>query len=1126
METIPFTEIPHDYFRTPRHESRAAHARLRIDEGAWMGLERLAERISCARQAILLAAFKLQLYRLTAHDEVLIGFHAPSARGETEDLFLPPPASVSIRRTQFTAAQRFRDLLAQVSLEDQDAAFTRDSAPAADINAGYFIPVLFATFVDGGANSARGAVSNPTLAASGVTFEVLLAIQRQGRGAEIRLTYDAALFAPRRMTEFIAQYGFLLQQIAADPDLSCNDYSLVTEKARQILPDPSRSFIAEQEHPITEMFTSRARKNPEATAIVDRQHRWTFAQLEARSNALSHYLIASGTGVGDVVAVFVRRNAAFVVALLGILKAGAAFTILDPAYPVNRLRTQLRQSQPALFLHLDSAGDLPPVLDAYLQQNEIRYLRLPNTPTAVSGDPIGGYATAPPELAISPSNLAYIAFTSGSTGDPKGILGAHNPLSHFITWHRTTFGFSAADRFSMLSGLAHDPVLRDVFTPLCAGATLHIPAQDKLLDPVELFSWLHDNEITITHLTPSLSQIIAAGSAEAGQILPKLRYVFFGGEALTRRVVKDVRAIAPNATCVNFYGATETPQAMAFHEVRGTEGGTRRRHIPIGRGISGVQLLIFNKNNRLVGVGEPGEIHVRTPYLSLGYLGNSALTAEKFPRNPFTDEDGDRLYRTGDLGRYRADGLVEYAGRADRQSKIRGFRVEIGEIEAVLARHPHVVDCHVVVREDARENKQLVAFYRSSAPIHRTDLRGHVAAFLPSYMIPAVFMALEEYPHTPNGKIDHRALLSLLSTLRSEQEAYVAPLSATEKQLTVLWQELFERKLVGIEDDFFDLGGDSLLAVQMFVGIRNRFGLELHLSELFQNATIAAIGRVIDTHRGEQAPPSFQPPASLIAAHQAQNSDMPAVYFVHGNGGNILFMREWQKHLARHRLPLYGFQARGVDGISRPHDSVEDMARDYIAEMRVQQPTGPYFIGGYSGGGSVALEMAAILRRQGEEVPLVLLLDSYHPDVHNRHYSSEEHLRNALRNPFTFVRDRARNVKGRLLTALHRRRIKRYLALNQPIPLELRDLHLYEHISALRQKYVTKAYDGPVVLLKAAEIWAIYDHVAEDLGWRRTLSNLTIRTIPGDHDLLIREPNVGLLISEIATALRQAHANS
>lgn len=454
-------------------------------------------------------------------------------------------------------------------------------------------------------------------------------------------------------------------------------------------------------------------------------------------------------------------------------------------------------------------------------------------------------STEPLARTVGADDLAYVALTSGSTGIPKVIAGTQRPLVHFFEWHTQTWELGPRDRFSVLSGLAHDPLLRDVLGALWAGATACMPDAARIGNPGYLGDWLAEQEVTVCHLTPAMADLVTLWSeGDLVRTLPALRHVFFGGDLLRADTVAALRAPAPAATYVNFYGATETPQAMGWYVV--PECGDVPERMPLGCGIDDVQLLVLNTAGIPAGIGELGEICVRTPYLARGYVDDEALTAQRFVLGPARTGADDRMYRTGDLGRYRPDGTVEFAGREDDQVKVRGFRVELGEVEAALRLHPTVSDVAVSLRADGGREARLVGYVVPKAgtvPAGADELRGFLRVRLPEYMVPAHFVPLERLPLTPNGKLDRRRLPApTMSTERSR----VPPQTATQIAIASIWREVLAADEVGAEDNFFELGGHSLMATRVLSRLRANLGLDLPLRALFEAPTVAGLARIVD----------------------------------------------------------------------------------------------------------------------------------------------------------------------------------------------------------------------------------------------------------------------------------------
>ncbi|HEX6747842.1 MAG TPA: amino acid adenylation domain-containing protein, partial [Longimicrobium sp.] len=458
-----------------------------------------------------------------------------------------------------------------------------------------------------------------------------------------------------------------------------------------------------------------------------------------------------------------------------------------------------------------------------------------------------GYPSTAPAVSVGPDDLAYVAFTSGTTGTPKAIAGTHRPLAHFFGWYARELGLGDADRVSVLSGLAYDPLLRDVFAALTVGGSIAIPDPDQVGTPGWLGGWMRETGVTIVHLTPAMGQILATGTGDAQ--LPALRLACFGGDVLRAGDVARLRAIAPNAEVVNFYGATETPQAMGCFRLP-TGLAEVSPAVPVGRGIDGVELLVVTPSGSLAGIGELGEIAVRTPYLSRGYLNDAELTAARFVANPLTGDPADRVYRTGDLGRYRPDGAVVPAGRVDGQVKVRGFRVELGEVESALASHPAIREAAVMARETEGGDRRLVAYWVPAEGTTQPDaasLRLHLKALLPEYMVPSAWVRLDRLPLTANGKLDRCALPEPEPAAADARTA--APRTPTEEILAQLWAEVLRTESVGVDDDFFALGGHSLLATRLLARVQNALGVVVPLRALFEGPTVAELAARVEEMR-------------------------------------------------------------------------------------------------------------------------------------------------------------------------------------------------------------------------------------------------------------------------------------
>jgi amino acid adenylation domain-containing protein len=917
------------------------------------------------------------------------------------------------------------------------------------------------------------------------------------------------------------------------------------------LPNPSELISSKWFDTIQTRFSQQAQRVPDQVAVVDSFQAWTYAELDKLSSQLANYLRTSGIQSQDVVAIYAHRSAELVWAILGILKAGAAFLILDAKYPASRLIDCSRLAMPKGLLIMETAGNLSSEWEVFLHSQAYHCcLKLPQGVIAAS-NALKGYSSKLLNWESEPDHLAYIAFTSGSTGKPKGILGTHSPVSHFLEWHIQTFDLQASDRFCMLSGLSHDPLLRDIFTPLSLGATLYIPDTEKMLTSRWLATWMNLYRISIVHLTPAINQILCGVlTTDPGTTCVSLRYAFFGGAILTGKDVALVRSLAPNVICINFYGATETPQAMGYYIVPETSvpnyeieaKGSKSPHvqdqtstrIPVGRGIWDVQLLILNDSLHQAGMQELGEIYIRTPYLAKGYLGDENITKERFIPNPFTNTTNDRFYKTGDLGRYNTDGTISLAGRVDNQVKIRGFRVELEEIEIVLNSHPALQQAIVVAQEDIMHNQRLIAYVVSvQSPVDISELRLFLREKLPDYMVPAIFTQLSQLPLNLNGKVDRQALLSSqqanLDVLPQGKESFVAPRNVTEHQLVKIWESLLGVKPIGIRDNYFDIGGNSLLAVNLFTEIEQVFCQQLPINVLLELSTIEQLARSLDEQQSS-APKTGQ--INCLLQIQPGSNRIPPLFCVHEADGHILCYRELAKHLGNEQT-VYGLQPYGINGKNPLYRRLEDMATHFIQEIRALQPEGPYFLCGLCVGGIIAYEIAVQLQAQGQRVALLALFDAaleQSPtlsveDRLNRHLHKffSMNLQEKLGYTFLKIKGKIQRTVRPLLERITLIQYQIYLKTGRYLPFWPRKVPVREILSTAN--YKPQIYSGQATLFRATE-GTLEWHNDPALGWGDlVMGGVETYDIPSRHNEvtdMLAEPYVRVLAEKLRACIDRA----
>ncbi|HEY2161539.1 MAG TPA: amino acid adenylation domain-containing protein, partial [Solirubrobacteraceae bacterium] len=684
----------------------------------------------------------------------------------------------------------------------------------------------------------------------------------------------------------------------------------------------------------------------------------TYAQLEARANRLARHLQALGVRPGAVVAICAERSTEMVVAVLAALKAGAAYAPVDPAYPEERVAFMLADTHIKVLLTQEH-------LRATLPDHAARTVSLDG-----ERDLLASYDDAPVESGATLDDLAYVIYTSGSTGRPKGVAMGHRPLANLLAWQAeqsSSQGSRPSGRRTLqFASLSFDVAFQELFSTWCSGGTLVLIRDDLRRDPEAMLAFIRRQQVERLFLPFVALHNLCEAAEYLSASLPGLREVITAGEQLkATNAVRGFFARHADCTLVNQYGPTESHVVTAF----ALTGPAARWPAlpPIGRPIANARIYLLDARLQPVPIGAAGELYIGGLSLARGYLGREELTAERFIADPFSSDPAARLYRTGDLARYRPDGEIDYLGRADAQLKIRGFRVEPGEIEAALRGHPGIREALVLAQEDAGE-KRLVAYLISeNGAIAPEDLRTLLSRSLPSYMVPSAFAFLDEFPLSPNGKVDRTRLAG--TPVGGEARELTAPRTETEHRLAAIWSAVLAVDEIGVHDSFFDLGGHSLMAVRLFSEIERKLGVRLPMSTLFEDATIARQAELVERERREET--RWR---SLVPMRPG-DGDVP-LFLIGWAGGEVLPYRDLVENLDP-TLPVYGLRAPGVDHRAVPLATVESLAAYYVDEIRRVQPHGPYRLGGFCFSGLIVYEMARQLLEHGETTTTLALIDAY-----------------------------------------------------------------------------------------------------------------------------------------------------
>lgn len=902
--------LPHDFIRP--FNNKVIEAKHSFSIPSKVSWNSIISQVQGSNEFIVgLSVFAVLIYRLTGDDDIVISTDSPNGKE-------------FVIRTTISPTISFVELVKQITTlynDNVNRAVDYDelSALIQKENGLENKPQLFRlSFQYGNQHqqlSEYGSIRDLSVFVNDDTYDVY---------------FNALLYKDARLSILGEQVDQFFDAIAKDYSLEVTKVNLITKSQKEFLPDPTTNLDwSGYRGAIQDIFQENAGKFPERTCVVEtpsfltpeKQSRiFTYKQINEASNIVGNYLVKTGIKRGDVVMIYSSRGVDLMVSVLGVLKAGATFSVIDPAYPPARQNIYLQVAKPKGLIVIKKAGILDELVESYIE-NELDVIsRVPQIELQDDGSVLGGVdisgkdvladsPVTPTGVLVGPDSNPTLSFTSGSEGLPKGVLGRHFSLAYYFDWMSKTFKLNENDKFTMLSGIAHDPIQRDMFTPIFLGAQLLVPTADDIGTPGKLAEWMGKYGATVTHLTPAMGQLL---SAQATAEIPSLHHAFFVGDILTKRDCLRLQTLAKNVFIVNMYGTTETQRAVSYFEVASREHDStflesQKDVMPAGKGMLNVQLLVVNRNDRsqTCGVGEVGEIYVRAAGLAEGYRGLPELNEEKFVKNWYVDQQKwvdldnksskdepwrqfwkgprDRLYRTGDLGRYLPDGNTECCGRADDQVKIRGFRIELGEIDTNISQHPLVRENITLVRKDNNNEPTLISYivpkveleelenFKSSVEdlekkddqvvsglvgyrLLIKDIKEFLKKRLASYAIPTIIVPFHKLPLNPNGKVD-KPKLPFPTTAQLEAVAKHSSadqddsqFSETEAKVRDVWLSVLPQRpsTISPEDSFFDLGGHSILATRMIFELRKQLVIDLPLGTIFKFPTIKAFAKEIE----------------------------------------------------------------------------------------------------------------------------------------------------------------------------------------------------------------------------------------------------------------------------------------
>jgi amino acid adenylation domain-containing protein len=1091
-------ELPADRPRPAVESNRGANYSFTLPLELTEALRALARREGATLYMTLLSGFALLLSRYSGQQDLLIGTPvANRSRAEIEGVvgFFVNTLVLRADLSGNPSASEFLARMREVCLDayaHQDLPFDRlveEMRPERDLSRNPLFQVMFAL-----QNVPPRPFELPGLALSPVDVarriaqvDLTLNMQETADGLIGIVEYSTDLFEETTIARMAGHLRWLLEGMAASPERGVWDLPLLTEPERHQLLFEWNDTAAERPVALLhDLFAAQAARTPDAVAVVSGRRTMTYGELDRRANQLAHALRSRDVGRGARVGLCVERGTNMLAALLGILKTGAAYVPLDPAFPDERLRFMAEDAQLALLVSTTAlAGSVGLLRERQLLLDADARL-IDSAPD--SRLPVDAHAARP-------EDPAYVIYTSGSTGKPKGVIVPHRAVVNFLTSMARKPGLTAEDVLVAVTTLSFDIAVLELCLPLTLGATIVLATRDEAMDSRALSVLLERHRATVMQATPTTWRLLLE-AGWAGRIPFK---ALVGGEAMPKDLADQL--IARGVELWNMYGPTETTVWSTCARIADTSNG-----ITIGRPIANTTVYILDEQRQLCPIGVPGELCIGGEGVSLGYWNRPELTAERFVPDPFSP--GATLYRTGDRARWRNDGNLEHLGRVDFQVKLRGYRIELGEIEAAIARHPAIRQVAVLAREDAPGDKRLAAYLvAENAPADLADqLRALLRSTLPEYMVPARFVSLDALPLTPNGKIDRKSLPSLhTSDGVLGQSSYVAPRNDLEISLATVWERVLGVPRVGITDSFFDLGGNSLSTLRLIFEMEQATGVQIDLGEVFRFPTIAGLV-------GSFGPKATKN-ASVVVPLQREGDGIP-VFCICG----INIYKNFAESLGQDQ-PVYGVYVAEEQAIvkqvirgEKPMVSIERLVEAYYKAIARFRPQGPYRLAGLSFGGILAIELASKMRKSGAEVELVFLLDAVLPQGQRINWAKwfsyqaaeiiKGNARKKIRRLFARLRDRIIG-RGSQSTKQYRRKfVDEAFASRQEAAL----LQAAENWRAHQS-----TYDFRTVLFRASDnsMWGSYSDFDEDYGWRRYLGDrLSIVNVVGGHCSIIEPPNV------------------
>ncbi len=1094
--------LPTDFQRPKEFKFKGSTIRQLLSPTVSQQLKQLAKDQQTTMYVVLLSAFKTLLFRYTHQEDIIVGCPFSTRDQKSLEQLIGFFNETLVLRTRLSDQLKFSDSIAAVketsiqALTHKNVGFdelVKRIKPGRKGTTNPLFQIMFVYNEVANRQALEGlSITEETIDLGVSKFDLTLFATDQEDTIELALEFSTELFELETAARILDHLSDLLTSIAGDPAQQISQISFLgaQEKSKLLTEWNNTSVKIPSYDSIHQLFEEKATHQPNKIAVACNGEKISYGELNQKANRLAQKLLTSGVKPNEFVGLFTGRSMAMVIGILGILKSGAAYLPLDPKYPTKRIEFMVDDAKINTILYQKKWEKEVPLTVAFSHSIEDAIIEKKQVDITLP--------------TISKDQLAYIIYTSGSSGIPKGVAISHQNLIH-STAARFYFFEQNPTAFLLLSSFSFDSSVAGIFWTLCTGGTLVLPPARIEQDMRALAQIIFDHKVSHTLLLPSLYKLLLDNNSTSAQ-LASLQTVMVAGEACSSATVLAHFKKTNNVELVNEYGPTEgTVWSTAYH----ITPKDAFANIPIGRPIPNTQHYILDKNEALLPIGIPGELHIAGAGIANGYWQRPELTAKRFISKSFVSSTSDKLYKTGDLVRYRKDGIIEFLGRIDQQVKIRGHRIELDEIKNHLLHLASVEDALAII-QNRDTVPRLVAYIIPTNKEEAVSFKEALTERLPNYMIPSAFINLTEFPTLPNGKIDYSALPIPTKNDFIPDHAFVAAKTEIQKQLTAIWESILQLTPIGIHDNFFAIGGDSIRSIQIISKAQEQ-GIEIAPHHIFEYQTIYKLGTFLENvNQSNEENTNW---ASLVPLKK--EGTRRSLFCIHSGGAHVFFYQGLAKYIEADQ-PLYALQPSGLNNENHLHSSIEEMASYYISEMQKLQPHGPYYILGTCFSNAVGLEMANQLALAGESIARLIIVDS----------GPQYLLGAAERGGKKTTRRFVKMVKEKNWSGIRKKLRNRFIRTKQKAlaPLENeQEKNLRLTINSLNQlyhNYTWKPFNGKVTFIRSTEFANRTDKNSHLTQWHKLAKGgLEVHIVEGHHKTLFEEPEVQGLAQQINACL-------